>query len=174
MYHCSVFQSKFGQKDCKLFSQAAHTHERWVTELWVHGSTRTPQPLSGAGCTHTHTHPCVNLSETNGVGREECTALALETSACSRVGERVDRTEDSTLEQHKYKEGKFSFRVYDMYNDVTVNATLIRQIFTRILALNSLVVFCPSHLITQFCSLIGDISSVKSRHPSAPVGVQPV
>lgn len=70
-----------GQSHYKLFSHAEQfIVERWVTELQFTDQHLRLGPLAQLD---THTHPCVNLSETNGVRRGECSAQAMATSACT-------------------------------------------------------------------------------------------
>lgn len=64
-----------GQSHCEQFIV-----ERWVTELQFTDQHLRLGPLAQLD---THTHPCVNLSETNGVRRGECSARAMATSACT-------------------------------------------------------------------------------------------
>lgn len=84
-------QSKSGQKDCKLLGQAAHTHQRWVTQLRVHKRQSWPHAHR-----HTHTHaPSVRnkrgeagrlLSTCAGdLGQHSLTTWALKTPQVNRV-----------------------------------------------------------------------------------------
>lgn len=75
-----IYLWMLGQSHCKLFSEASRS-QRWVTELQFTDQHLRLSPLAQLD---THTHPCVNLSETNGVRWGECAALAVATSACTR------------------------------------------------------------------------------------------
>lgn len=62
-----IYLWMLGQSHCKLFREASRS-QRWVTELQFTDQHLRLSPLAQLD---THTHPCVNLSETNGgeVGR---------------------------------------------------------------------------------------------------------